>query len=157
MFGSCPNSFAQGLALVHVHVLKRSPKMCTQLCTQIVQQNSKVRKLWEKIGSIHICLSTDFVRFPINLKVVLRVKRTFCFLQDVYIVADEEEQQLCLKLHRLGRTSFRQLKNKRDYHKHRNKASWLYLSRLAAVKVCFSAKCHKKEKKAYYFFLSYDY
>ncbi len=35
---------------------------------------------------------------------------------------------------RLGRTSFRQLKNKRDYHKHRTKASWLYLSRLAAMK-----------------------
>ncbi|KAL4227284.1 Serine/threonine-protein kinase RIO2 [Mactra antiquata] len=53
---------------------------------------------------------------------------------DIYIVADEEEKQLALKLHRLGRTSFRQLKNKRDYHKHRNKASWLYLSRLAAMK-----------------------
>jgi len=35
---------------------------------------------------------------------------------------------------RLGRTSFRQLKNKRDYHKHRNSASWLYLSRLSAMK-----------------------
>lgn len=35
---------------------------------------------------------------------------------------------------RLGRTSFRQLKNKRDYHKHRKAASWLYLSRLAAMK-----------------------
>lgn len=53
---------------------------------------------------------------------------------DIYIVADEEEKQWALKLHRLGRTSFRQLKNKRDYHKHRNKASWLYLSRLAAMK-----------------------
>lgn len=56
-------------------------------------------------------------------------------ISDVYIVANPDEQQLCLKLHRLGRTSFRQLKNKRDYHKHRQKASWLYLSRLAAVKV----------------------
>nr|XP_028605083.1 serine/threonine-protein kinase RIO2 isoform X4 [Podarcis muralis] len=53
---------------------------------------------------------------------------------DIYIVANEEEQQLALKLHRLGRTSFRNLKNKRDYHKHRNKMSWLYLSRLAAMK-----------------------
>ncbi len=35
---------------------------------------------------------------------------------------------------RLGRTSFRQLKNKRDYHKGRGHASWLYLSRLAAMK-----------------------
>ncbi|KAG9487981.1 hypothetical protein GDO78_007662 [Eleutherodactylus coqui] len=53
---------------------------------------------------------------------------------DIYIVADEEGQQLALKLHRLGRTSFRNLKNKRDYHKHRHKMSWLYLSRLAAMK-----------------------
>ena len=36
--------------------------------------------------------------------------------------------------HRLGRTSFRKLKEKRDYHCHRNNASWLYLSRLAAMK-----------------------
>ncbi|XP_030049274.1 serine/threonine-protein kinase RIO2 [Microcaecilia unicolor] len=52
---------------------------------------------------------------------------------DIYIVANEEKQ-LALKLHRLGRTSFRNLKNKRDYHKHRHKMSWLYLSRLAAMK-----------------------
>ncbi|XP_041265613.1 serine/threonine-protein kinase RIO2 isoform X5 [Onychostruthus taczanowskii] len=53
---------------------------------------------------------------------------------DIYIVANEEEQQFALKLHRLGRTSFRNLKNKRDYHKHRHKMSWLYLSRIAAMK-----------------------
>ncbi|KAK7496861.1 hypothetical protein BaRGS_00011841 [Batillaria attramentaria] len=53
---------------------------------------------------------------------------------DVYIVADTEMHQHVLKLHRLGRTSFRQLKNKRDYHKHRKSASWLYLSRLSATK-----------------------
>ncbi|NXX83309.1 RIOK2 kinase, partial [Urocolius indicus] len=53
---------------------------------------------------------------------------------DIYIVANEEEKQFALKLHRLGRTSFRSLKNKRDYHKHRHKMSWLYLSRLAAMK-----------------------
>ncbi|NXB17096.1 RIOK2 kinase, partial [Rhagologus leucostigma] len=53
---------------------------------------------------------------------------------DIYIVANEEEQQFALKLHRLGRTSFRNLKNKRDYHKHRHTMSWLYLSRRAAMK-----------------------
>ncbi|XP_069820761.1 serine/threonine-protein kinase RIO2 [Dendropsophus ebraccatus] len=53
---------------------------------------------------------------------------------DIYIVANEEDKQMALKLHRLGRTSFRNLKNKRDYHKHRHKMSWLYLSRLAAMK-----------------------
>ncbi|KAJ8405587.1 hypothetical protein AAFF_G00315670 [Aldrovandia affinis] len=53
---------------------------------------------------------------------------------DIYIVANSEGEQYALKLHRLGRTSFRNLKNKRDYHKHRNKMSWLYLSRLSAMK-----------------------
>ena len=36
--------------------------------------------------------------------------------------------------YRLGRISFRQLKNKRDYHAHRKIVSWLYLSRLAATR-----------------------
>ncbi|XP_059128916.1 serine/threonine-protein kinase RIO2 isoform X2 [Peromyscus eremicus] len=53
---------------------------------------------------------------------------------DIYIVANEKGQQFALKLHRLGRTSFRNLKNKRDYHKHRHNVSWLYLSRLSAMK-----------------------
>jgi len=53
---------------------------------------------------------------------------------DIYICADEAGTELCLKLHRLGRTCFRAIKNKRDYHGHRHAASWLYLSRLAAMK-----------------------
>lgn len=53
---------------------------------------------------------------------------------DIYVVADNLGNPLCMKLHRLGRTSFRKLKEKRDYHKHRNRASWLYLSRLSATK-----------------------
>uniref|UniRef100_A0A0D3DSG5 non-specific serine/threonine protein kinase n=2 Tax=Brassica oleracea var. oleracea TaxID=109376 RepID=A0A0D3DSG5_BRAOL len=39
-----------------------------------------------------------------------------------------------MKLHRLGRTSFRAVKSKRDYLRHRSSFSWLYLSRLAALK-----------------------
>lgn len=53
---------------------------------------------------------------------------------DIYIIADEDGQQFALKLHRLGRTSFRKLKEKRDYLIHRKNYSWLYLSRLAAIK-----------------------
>jgi len=53
---------------------------------------------------------------------------------DVYIVANEEGEQYAMKLHRLGRTSFRNIKKTRDYHKHRGSASWLYLSRIAATK-----------------------
>ncbi|XP_041369931.1 serine/threonine-protein kinase RIO2-like isoform X2 [Gigantopelta aegis] len=53
---------------------------------------------------------------------------------DVYITGGPNEEQYAIKFHRLGRTSFRQLKNKRDYHKHRRFTSWLYLARLAAMK-----------------------
>jgi len=53
---------------------------------------------------------------------------------NIYVVGDDEGEQLCLKLHRLGRVCFRNLKEKRDYHAHRNKASWLYLSRISATK-----------------------
>ncbi|KAI5643936.1 RIO1 family domain-containing protein [Phthorimaea operculella] len=53
---------------------------------------------------------------------------------NIYTVADEDRNPLCLKLHRLGRTCFRNVKDKRDYHAHRNRASWLYLSRISATK-----------------------
>jgi len=53
---------------------------------------------------------------------------------NIYVVADLEDKPICLKLHRLGRTCFRNLKEKRDYHAHRHKAGWLYLSRISATK-----------------------
>lgn len=53
---------------------------------------------------------------------------------DIYLVVNDEEEELVLKLHRLGRISFRNIKEKRDYLQHRKNASWLYLSRLAALK-----------------------
>ena len=39
-----------------------------------------------------------------------------------------------LKFHRLGRNSFRQIKNKRDYLQNRTTSNWLYMSRLSAMK-----------------------
>mmetsp|Transcript_39235 Transcript_39235/g.100242 ORF Transcript_39235/g.100242 Transcript_39235/m.100242 type:complete len:466 (-) Transcript_39235:150-1547(-) len=53
---------------------------------------------------------------------------------DVFEVINEEGETLALKLHRLGRTSFRAVKSKRDYLGRRTNYSWLYLSRLAAIK-----------------------
>jgi RIO kinase 2 len=53
---------------------------------------------------------------------------------DIYIVADDDEHQHVLKIQRLGRTSFRNIKQKRDYLRNRQTSSWLYLSRLAAIK-----------------------
>ncbi|KAI7887545.1 RIO1-domain-containing protein [Lichtheimia hyalospora FSU 10163] len=53
---------------------------------------------------------------------------------DIYIVANEDETQCVLKLQRLGRVSFRTIKSKRDYLQKRKSASWMYMSRLAAMK-----------------------
>ncbi|KAI8065724.1 RIO1 family-domain-containing protein [Gongronella butleri] len=53
---------------------------------------------------------------------------------DIYLVADEEGNQSILKLQRLGRVSFRTIKSKRDYLQKRKSASWMYMSRLAAMK-----------------------
>jgi len=49
-------------------------------------------------------------------------------------VTNDEGEVFALKLHRLGRTSFRDVKSKRDYLGTRSSYSWLYLSRLAALK-----------------------
>lgn len=48
-------------------------------------------------------------------------------------MSNDAGEVMILKLHRLGRTSFRAVKTKRDYLRHRNNYSWLYLSRLAAL------------------------
>ena len=53
---------------------------------------------------------------------------------DIFVVANGKGEQLVLKIHRLGRISFRTVKNNRDYLRKRISASWMYMSRLAAVK-----------------------
>ncbi|PHH86387.1 hypothetical protein CDD83_10320 [Cordyceps sp. RAO-2017] len=53
---------------------------------------------------------------------------------DIMVVADETGAQRVLKIHRLGRISFRSVKSNRDYLKNRASGSWMYLSRLAAMK-----------------------
>lgn len=53
---------------------------------------------------------------------------------DIYMAQTPDGDQVVLKLHRLGRTSFRAVKNKRDYVKTRTSVSWLYMSRLSALK-----------------------
>ncbi|KAI5800059.1 RIO1 family-domain-containing protein [Geopyxis carbonaria] len=53
---------------------------------------------------------------------------------DIYVVADDSGAQRVLKIHRLGRISFRSVKTNRDYLRNRNSASWMYMSRLAAIK-----------------------
>lgn len=53
---------------------------------------------------------------------------------DIFEVVKEDGTVLAMKLHRLGRVSFRAVKSKRDYLRHRSSFNWLYLSRLAALK-----------------------
>lgn len=53
---------------------------------------------------------------------------------DIFIAANEDNEQFVLKFHRLGRNSFRAIKNQRDYLKNRKCASWIYMSRLSAMK-----------------------
>ncbi|KAL8949493.1 MAG: hypothetical protein Q9222_004402 [Ikaeria aurantiellina] len=45
----------------------------------------------------------------------------------------DQEQQI-LKIHRLGRISFRTIKRNRDYLRHRHSCSWMHMSRLSALK-----------------------
>ncbi|RLV92372.1 Serine/threonine-protein kinase RIO2 [Spathaspora sp. JA1] len=53
---------------------------------------------------------------------------------DIYSVSDTQGQQKVVKIARLGRTSFRTVKNNRDYLKNKQTSNWMYLSRLAAEK-----------------------
>ncbi|ETW44688.1 Atypical/RIO/RIO2 protein kinase [Plasmodium falciparum NF135/5.C10] len=53
---------------------------------------------------------------------------------DIYICKDVDDNLLCLKIHRLGRISFRTIKNNRDYYGKKCFRNWLYLSRIAATK-----------------------
>ncbi|CAN0160540.1 unnamed protein product, partial [Ectocarpus fasciculatus] len=53
---------------------------------------------------------------------------------DIFEALDSNGDEIVLKLHRLGRTSFRTVRKNRDYMNKRSKASWLYMSRLAAMK-----------------------
>ncbi|OAY84220.1 Serine/threonine-protein kinase rio2, partial [Ananas comosus] len=47
---------------------------------------------------------------------------------DIFEVATEDGTVLAMKLHRLGRVSFRAVKSKRDYLVHRSNYNWLYSS-----------------------------
>lgn len=57
---------------------------------------------------------------------------------DIMMVADHKGTQKVLKIHRLGRISFRTVKTNRDYLKKKGNqgqgGTWMYLSKLAAMK-----------------------
>ena len=53
---------------------------------------------------------------------------------DIFEAQTEDGEEVVIKVHRLGRTSFRAVRKNRDYMQGKNKASWLFMSRLAALK-----------------------
>lgn len=53
---------------------------------------------------------------------------------DIFEALNEDGEEVVLKIHRLGRTSFRAVRKQRDYMENKCKSSWLYMSRLAAMK-----------------------
>lgn len=64
---------------------------------------------------------------------------------DIMVVADDTGAQRVLKIHRLGRISFRSVKSNRDYLRNRASGSWMYLSRLAAMKEFAFMKALREE------------
>lgn len=64
---------------------------------------------------------------------------------DIFTVCTQEGVEACIKLHRLGRNCFRTVKTNRDYIRPGQHASWLYLSRLSALKeYAFMTALHAK-------------
>lgn len=53
---------------------------------------------------------------------------------DIYVAASTSGRKLVIKIHRLGRISFRTVKANRDYLRKRHTGSWMHMSRLAAMK-----------------------
>jgi len=53
---------------------------------------------------------------------------------DIFEAQTEDGEEVVIKVHRLGRTSFRAVRRNRDYMAGKSKASWLFMSRLAALK-----------------------
>lgn len=64
---------------------------------------------------------------------------------DIFVCANEQGRQLVLKIHRLGRISFRTVKANRDYLRNRQGGSWMYMSRLAAIKEFEFMKALRRE------------
>lgn len=64
---------------------------------------------------------------------------------DIFVCASETGRQQVLKIHRLGRISFRTVKANRDYLRNRSSASWMYMSRLAAIKEFEFMKALRRE------------
>lgn len=97
-----------------------------QLVGKLVLERSQVHAV-DDVFSCFTFMSQSHIRCS-NICLI------FPLPADIFEVATEDGTVLAMKLHRLGRTSFRAVKSKRDYLAHRRSFNWLYLSRLAALK-----------------------
>lgn len=53
---------------------------------------------------------------------------------DIYSVINDNDEEMILKIHRLGRVCFSTVRTKREYTRSTGKISFMYLSRLAAIR-----------------------
>ncbi len=81
------------------------------------------------LNTHHPCSDIFIVRGDDGMEYVMKIHRYILFFRQSYCSISDTGLA-----GRLGRTSFRAVKNTRDYLLHRKNASWLYLSRLAATK-----------------------
>jgi hypothetical protein len=87
------------------------------------------------LGRNQVCFFPCSLSVLVISDVVRSMHLLWCLLHsDIFEVATEDGTVLALKIHRLGRTSFRAVKSKRDYLVHRRSFNWFYISRLAALK-----------------------
>jgi len=101
--------------------------LCVQLVIKLVLGRNQVCDVSQQ-NLLHITLKNRFVHCCRCIRLSICIKTTQVILIEYY---NDITRGI---VYRLGRTSFRRLKEKRDYHQHRRHTSWLYLSRLAATK-----------------------
>ncbi len=98
----------------------------------ILQRNSDVGYIgYQLISESYDILALDTLAKQDVLssmgKILARGKES-----DVFYGLTNDNQEVAVKIHRIGQTSFRQVKKLRGYSKGRKHMSWLYMSRLSA-------------------------
>jgi len=96
-----------------------------------------------KESDIYLALGRDLQELE-RLKDVKRIENdeeNFEFRLTEEDLSEDNCEEIALKIHRLGRTCFRAVKNKRDYPGNRKHTSWIYLSRLSATREYSFQKC----------------
>jgi len=95
--------------------------------------------LRNKVGSVAYCLNSEgydilalHTLFSKDYIASVGPKLGTGKESDVYRCLTKNNEQVALKLHRIGQTSFRNIRKSRSYIEDRTHISWLYVSRLSA-------------------------